>query len=249
MDNISKVILDDSQYTSRVEAIAQAWSDAADQEERAAQVSSSAVKKRVDDLNVLDQNFVNHMNTVKQTQAAETTRVSATETASRAQGRFTTTLQKTRTRLTGYISSLKKAKKSEQELAAEKARSKAIYQESLAGLKAEIGATTILGTNLGQLGRVIKAARILSMAWIRTLGVLKVALISTGIGAIVVVLGSLVAYLTSTIEGADFLNRKLAAVGAVVASVKDVFINFGKTVFDAISNPVSYTHLTLPTKA
>jgi len=48
-----------------------------------------------------------------------------------------------------------------------------------------------------------------------------IALAATGIGAIVLVLGSLVAYLTRTQEGIDFVNRKLAGFKAVA----DVFID------------------------
>lgn len=52
----------------------------------------------------------------------------------------------------------------------------------------------------------------------------KIALASTGIGVIVIALGSLVAYLTSTQEGMDFVNRATQAVGATFQVLKDRLI-------------------------
>ncbi len=48
------------------------------------------------------------------------------------------------------------------------------------------------------------------------LRILKVALIATGIGAIVVLLGSLVAFFSKTQKGADFVSKAMAGLGAVV---------------------------------
>lgn len=66
-----------------------------------------------------------------------------------------------------------------------------------------------------------KAAAVASNVLTGGLKVLKVALISTGIGAIVVALGSLVAYLTKTQEGSEKLSRVMAQIGAVVDVVID----------------------------
>lgn len=60
------------------------------------------------------------------------------------------------------------------------------------------------------------------------LKVLKMALISTGIGAIVVALGSLVAYLTQTQAGADKLSQAMSAFGAVLNVLVERFVAFGK---------------------
>ena len=239
MDNISKVILDDSQYTSRVEAIAQAWSDAADQEEKSATVSQTAMKKRLEDLDVLDKSMIDHMNVVKNTQATESALNKATALSAESNGKYSKTIKGVTDRMKSWVASMRKTKKAQKELTAEKRKQLRVFAESKQALKDEIAQTTILGTNLGQLGKTLKTLKVVSMAWVRTLGVMKVALISTGIGAIVVVLGSLVAWLTKTTEGSDFLNKKLAAVGAVVNSVMDVFMSFGKTVFEAITNPLA----------
>lgn len=64
------------------------------------------------------------------------------------------------------------------------------------------------------------------------------ALISTGIGAIVVVIGSLIAAFTSTEEGANKLSKILGQVGVVFGNLKDLAAEFGNGLLslgDAIS--------------
>lgn len=69
------------------------------------------------------------------------------------------------------------------------------------------------------------------------LKILKVALISTGIGAIVVALGSLVAYLTSTQSGIDKLNRILVPLKTVFQTLFGLFQEVGEALFEAFSDP------------
>lgn len=69
------------------------------------------------------------------------------------------------------------------------------------------------------------------------LKVFKIALAGTGIGLIVVALGSLVAYLTSTQEGINIVNKVLVPLKAVFSSLFGVIQNFGKILFEAFSNP------------
>ena len=59
----------------------------------------------------------------------------------------------------------------------------------------------------------------------------RIALISTGIGAIVVLLGSLVAWLTKTQAGLDFVTKAMAVLGTVV----DVFIDRLSALFGAFT--------------
>jgi hypothetical protein len=56
-------------------------------------------------------------------------------------------------------------------------------------------------------------------------GTIKAGLISTGIGAFLVIIGSLLAYFKSTKRGAEMLERGLAGVGAVVNVITDLFSN------------------------
>ena len=68
-------------------------------------------------------------------------------------------------------------------------------------------------------------------------GSIKAGLISTGIGAFLVIVGSLIAYFKSTKKGAEMLERGLAGVGAVVNVITDLFSSFGETVVSAFSDP------------
>lgn len=60
------------------------------------------------------------------------------------------------------------------------------------------------------------------------------ALIATGIGAFVIILGSLLSYLTRTQEGMDLVSKATAAVGTFVAVVTDEFSRLGKQIFDNV---------------
>ena len=66
---------------------------------------------------------------------------------------------------------------------------------------------------------------------------LKGAMMATGIGALVVVVGSLVAYFTKTKRGAEALQVATAALGAVVGKVTDVFSWFGEKVVGVFTEP------------
>lgn len=60
------------------------------------------------------------------------------------------------------------------------------------------------------------------------MNVVKIALASTGIGLLVVALGTVVAYFTSTREGANKVKIVLAEIGAVVRVLVDRFSSFGE---------------------
>ena len=60
------------------------------------------------------------------------------------------------------------------------------------------------------------------------MNIIKLALVSTGIGALVVAFGSLVAYFTQTREGANFVKQVMASLGAAVRVVVDHFSSFGE---------------------
>lgn len=57
--------------------------------------------------------------------------------------------------------------------------------------------------------------------WIKVLKLLNVALIGTGIGALVVALGSLVAWFTKTQKGVEAANKIMAALGATINVIID----------------------------
>ena len=66
---------------------------------------------------------------------------------------------------------------------------------------------------------------------------LKGAIISTGIGALVVVVGSLIAYFTSTKKGAEQLEVIFSVLGGVVQRITDAFSLLGGYIVDAVMNP------------
>ena len=68
-------------------------------------------------------------------------------------------------------------------------------------------------------------------------GSIKAGLISTGIGAFVVLVGSLIAYFKSTKDGAEKLERAMAGFGAVVSVITDRLYTFGEVIVSAFENP------------
>jgi hypothetical protein len=82
-----------------------------------------------------------------------------------------------------------------------------------------------------------KKASLASMFFSKVLKILKMALISTGIGAILVVLGSLIAYFKSSEEGTRDLEKALAPLKVVIGNIKDAYINFGGAIVEAFKKP------------
>lgn len=67
--------------------------------------------------------------------------------------------------------------------------------------------------------------------------ILRGAIIATGIGALVVVLGSLISYFTSTQEGINKVNKVLTPLKVVFQTLIGVVQNFGKYLLEAITHP------------
>ena len=66
----------------------------------------------------------------------------------------------------------------------------------------------------------------------------KGALISTGIGALVVAVGSLIAYFTQTQRGAEKLEIAMAGLKIGFAKVMDVASSFGEILYNVFTNPM-----------
>ena len=66
---------------------------------------------------------------------------------------------------------------------------------------------------------------------------LKGAIISTGIGALVIVVISLVSYFTKTKKGAEVLQVAMAALGAITGKITDQFSKLGEYLTGAFSDP------------
>lgn len=106
------------------------------------------------------------------------------------------------------------------------------YSTEKAALKDAFRNYQIFGTSLNDTANLIKGLSKTSGIFIRVLGKFKVALASTGIGAIVIALGALFTYLTKTQEGMDKLRKITAQFGAVVSVITDRFAKFGKSLAD-----------------
>tara|TARA_R100000951_G_scaffold23151_1_gene19299 strand:- start:1140 stop:3086 length:1947 start_codon:yes stop_codon:yes gene_type:complete len=70
------------------------------------------------------------------------------------------------------------------------------------------------------------------------LNLMKVAIIGTGIGALVILITSLVAAFKQSEEGQEKMQLGLAKVGAVVKQVMDLFSDLGTAIIDAVTNPM-----------
>jgi len=237
-DNVSKIVLDDSQYLPKLKQIGDAWEQAAEAEEKALKASTTAMKERVEGLDALDDAFVKSMNTAKKVKKEEDLLAKAREVANKASSQYRKTLDKVSGAVDKYTKKLKLNRTEQKKNNAERRKNVKVFNESKKALKEQLASIAILGVGVGQLGKTFKAAITVVRAWIKVLGATRIALLATGIGAFVVIFGSLVAWLSKTIEGSEFLNRKMAALGAVFDGVTKVVVGLGKGIFEALSNPM-----------
>jgi hypothetical protein len=75
------------------------------------------------------------------------------------------------------------------------------------------------------------------MSMVVTLKTLTGALIATGLGALVVVLGSVAAYFASSEKAANRFKIIMAALGQVVETIGNLFEDLGEVIVNAFSNP------------
>ncbi|HOI48337.1 MAG TPA: hypothetical protein PK167_03475 [Prolixibacteraceae bacterium] len=99
------------------------------------------------------------------------------------------------------------------------------------------GGISSVQKNLFGLGSALQGATAGSGGLIASLKLLKVALISTGIGALIVALGSLISYFTKTERGAEWVEKVMKQIGAVVNVLVDRVSALGETIFKAFEDP------------
>tara|TARA_R110002073_G_scaffold185647_1_gene344165 strand:+ start:42 stop:1583 length:1542 start_codon:yes stop_codon:yes gene_type:complete len=91
--------------------------------------------------------------------------------------------------------------------------------------KEGIGNFQVMGVSLNgvknSFAKIIPTAKLM-------FGTIKAGLISTGIGAFLVAIGSLVSYFTNTKRGADQLSKAFTAMGAVIDVIKDRISKVGE---------------------
>ena len=105
------------------------------------------------------------------------------------------------------------------------------------GISERVKGITLFGTSVGALtqnfGMVTKNVGGTSKA----LKILRTAIISTGIGALVIVLASLFAWLTKSQKGMNFMAKASAVLGAIVNTLLGYFVGLGEAIFNAFNNP------------
>lgn len=93
------------------------------------------------------------------------------------------------------------------------------------------GVGNYLGGVKQKMNDVIKT----TTGWTRVLKLLRVALVSTGIGVLVVALGSLVSYFAKTQKGIELANKLMASLGATVNVLVDRVSKFGSVLVNLFS--------------
>lgn len=94
-----------------------------------------------------------------------------------------------------------------------------------------------MGGPIGAIAQGFDNARTAILRGVTALRTLSGALAATGIGALLVAFGSLMAYFKSTEEGAQKLRVIMAVLGAATDKLNDVFVELGRRMFDTFSNP------------
>ncbi len=94
-----------------------------------------------------------------------------------------------------------------------------------------------MGGPIGAIAQGFDNARTAILRGVTALRTLSGALAATGIGALLIAFGSLMAYFKSTEEGAQRLRVIMAVLGAATDKVKDIFVELGRRMFETFSNP------------
>jgi hypothetical protein len=97
-----------------------------------------------------------------------------------------------------------------------------------------VGEFRFMGVSLNGVKKAFASAAVTAKGMF---GSIKAGLISSGIGAFVVLIGSLIAYFKSTKDGAEKLERAMAGFGAVVSVITDRLSTFGEVIVSAFENP------------
>jgi hypothetical protein len=110
------------------------------------------------------------------------------------------------------------------------------------GLKEVAGQNTLVAATTEKYGaakeKFTQATNLAKLAIggeVTALGLLRLAIVATGLGALVLVLGSVVTFLTKTAEGTRLVENVMAQVGAVVNVLTDRFGMLGKAITQVFS--------------
>jgi len=112
------------------------------------------------------------------------------------------------------------------------------YEKTLGDMAKE---TQVFGVSLNSLSAGFRASVGAVRNSVKSLKLFKTALAATGVGLLVVALGSLVATLQNTQAGMDFLGEAVAAIGASIKVVTGLFTKLGSVIGKVFRGEASIT--------
>lgn len=108
------------------------------------------------------------------------------------------------------------------------------YKEAISSAFASTG---LFSRELGILSQGLNVATSAAGKSTGAMRVLKVAIAGTGIGLLVLAIGSLIAAFKSSEEGQNKFAKLMDVIGVVVGNVSDILANIGETIIDAFTKP------------
>ena len=93
---------------------------------------------------------------------------------------------------------------------------------------------SFMGVSLGGVAKSFRGVVQVTKASVLSFKALKTAIAATGIGLLLIALGSLVTFFQSSEDGQNKLNKIMDVFGVIVGNVTDILANFGKILFNTI---------------
>lgn len=122
-------------------------------------------------------------------------------------------------------------------LTAERRKLLKSYVQARKDLKKEVADFNILGTSVGRVSAVFRKSVTVVTTFRKVLGTLRVAILATGIGALVIALGAVVTFFTKSQKGSDLLSKAMGVLGAIVDTLVGVVSSLGEKLVSLFLNP------------
>lgn len=106
------------------------------------------------------------------------------------------------------------------------------------GVKEAINSSNVFGISIGQLSNFFKTAKLGILELSGSLNFFKLALIGTGIGAIIVLLGSFITYITQSQQGVDRMAQTMAKLKQALQPVVSLLSFLGNIIFNVFAGAV-----------
>ena len=212
-DYVEKLILDDSQFVSGLDEVIKKTNQAEKEFSELNKEVSESQKQMGKEITDTSKKIEKANQDTAKSHRAET------EELKKKLGQykiFGVSLDDVKQRLSGYMTSLKGVLKS---------------MRSFGSLSVSQKKSVV------QLSKSLGGGRSAFLALAKAAHIFKVALVSTGIGAIVVALGSLIAFLTQTQKGMDLVERATTAVGVVFSKLTKAAADLGEDIVEAFTSP------------